>query len=282
MHRIDGPGATVDNKFTDGDPVGGVQATIVTDDWLNDVQENIMAVLAAAGVAPTKGRAADLMDSIRASTTGRLIGVRVFPGNGAYIPSPGMVTAVMEVQGGGGSGAGITTPGAGNISLGGPGACGAYALGRFSAASIGASQVVTVGGGGTIGAGAAGGAGGTSSVGSLITAPGGGGGGLLNNQVSPITNGNGSVTALPTGANIFGIRGVTTTLSISSSASFGYGGAGGPSKFGSGGGGGSINGNGAAAPNFGAGGGGTCGASGSATLTGGAGCAGIVIIWEYA
>ncbi|UVL42555.1 hypothetical protein LOY55_10835 [Pseudomonas sp. B21-040] len=69
MHRIDGPGATVDNKFTDGDPVAGIQATMVTDDWANDVQENIMAVLLAAGVSPTKGRAADLLDSIRGIST---------------------------------------------------------------------------------------------------------------------------------------------------------------------------------------------------------------------
>lgn len=55
MHRIDGPGATVDNRFTDGDPVGGVQATMVTDDWANDVQEELMSILTAAGVAPVKG-----------------------------------------------------------------------------------------------------------------------------------------------------------------------------------------------------------------------------------
>lgn len=55
MHRIDGPGATADNKFTEGDPVGGVQATVVTDDFLNDVQEELMSVLTAAGVAPVKG-----------------------------------------------------------------------------------------------------------------------------------------------------------------------------------------------------------------------------------
>lgn len=55
MHRIDGPGATVDNRFTDGDPVGGVQATMVTDDWANDVQEELMSILTAGGVAPVKG-----------------------------------------------------------------------------------------------------------------------------------------------------------------------------------------------------------------------------------
>lgn len=55
MHRIDGPGATVDNRFTDGDPVGGVQATMVTDDWANDVQEELMSILAAGGISPVKG-----------------------------------------------------------------------------------------------------------------------------------------------------------------------------------------------------------------------------------
>lgn len=55
MYRIDGPGATVDNKFTEGDPVAGIQATVVTDDFLNDVQEELMSVLTAAGVAPVKG-----------------------------------------------------------------------------------------------------------------------------------------------------------------------------------------------------------------------------------
>jgi len=52
MHRIDGPGATVDNHFTDGDPVGGVQATVVTDEWLNAVQEEVIAVIADPAVTP--------------------------------------------------------------------------------------------------------------------------------------------------------------------------------------------------------------------------------------
>lgn len=55
MHRIDGAGATVDNKFTEGDPVGGVQATVVTAPWLNDLQEELMSILTAGGVAPVKG-----------------------------------------------------------------------------------------------------------------------------------------------------------------------------------------------------------------------------------
>lgn len=65
MHRIDVPSATVDHKFTEGSPAGGVPATTVSADWLNDLQENIMAVLTAGGVPGTKGRAADLLDALR-------------------------------------------------------------------------------------------------------------------------------------------------------------------------------------------------------------------------
>lgn len=66
MHRIDGPGATVDNKFTDGDPVGGTQATMVTDDWLNDVQEELISILTAGSVTPVKGTQNQVLAAIRA------------------------------------------------------------------------------------------------------------------------------------------------------------------------------------------------------------------------
>lgn len=75
MHRIDGPGATVDNLFTDGDPVGGVQATLVTDDWLNDMQENIMGVLAAASIAPVKGDYTQLAAAIMSIIAGAPDGI---------------------------------------------------------------------------------------------------------------------------------------------------------------------------------------------------------------
>lgn len=59
MHRIDTESATEENLFTSGDAQTGVPATVVSDDWMNDVQENIMAVIEAAGVSPTKGRDGD-------------------------------------------------------------------------------------------------------------------------------------------------------------------------------------------------------------------------------
>jgi hypothetical protein len=70
MHRIDGPGATVDNKFTDGDPVGGIQATLVTDDWLNDIQEELISILTAGSVTPVKGTQNQVLAAIRSLSPG--------------------------------------------------------------------------------------------------------------------------------------------------------------------------------------------------------------------
>ena len=69
MHRIDGPGATVDNKFTEGDPVSAVPATEVTDDWLNDVQENVCKIIEDAGIALFKGDSTQLKAAVAAMIT---------------------------------------------------------------------------------------------------------------------------------------------------------------------------------------------------------------------
>ena len=55
MHRIDGPGATAENQFTEGNPGTGTPATVVTDDWLTAVQEEIAGVVEASGAALAKG-----------------------------------------------------------------------------------------------------------------------------------------------------------------------------------------------------------------------------------
>jgi microcystin-dependent protein len=49
MHRIDGPGATVDNKFTEGNPALAIPATTVTADILNALQEEICRVIEVGG-----------------------------------------------------------------------------------------------------------------------------------------------------------------------------------------------------------------------------------------
>lgn len=69
MHRIDGPGATVDKKFTQGNPGGGVAATQVTEAWLNAVQEEIAGVVEGLGLALDKPTNTQLLAAIKGSFT---------------------------------------------------------------------------------------------------------------------------------------------------------------------------------------------------------------------
>lgn len=70
MHRIDTPSATTTNQFTEGSPTGGVPATVVSDDWLNDVQENICKAIEGAGITLQKGNFDQLRLAIIALATG--------------------------------------------------------------------------------------------------------------------------------------------------------------------------------------------------------------------
>jgi hypothetical protein len=107
-----------------------------------------------------------------------IIHVQTFDASGTYTPSGNMVYCIIECVGGGGGSGGCNASGALNTSAAGSGGGGGYARLVASAATIGASQSVTVGAGGTAGSAGNnnGGTGGTSSVGSLVSATGGGGG----------------------------------------------------------------------------------------------------------
>jgi hypothetical protein len=112
--------------------------------------------------------------------------------SGTYTPTAGMTAVDVQVFGATGGGGGAT---GGNSAGGGGG--GGYARGRFSAATIGASQVATIGAAGTAGTGGAnGGAGGTTSLGALLSATGGGQG--LNN----VNNGFGGAGGTGTGGDV--------------------------------------------------------------------------------
>lgn len=55
MHRIDAPGATVGKLFTEGNPALSIPATEVSDDWLNDIQEELANFIESQGIALIKG-----------------------------------------------------------------------------------------------------------------------------------------------------------------------------------------------------------------------------------
>lgn len=95
MHAIDTAGS-IQGQFSEGNPAIGQRATKVGAAWLNDLQANILAVLTEGQVAPTKGRAADLVDAIKAVAAG--VGGA---GQQQGVPTARTITGAGLVTGGG-------------------------------------------------------------------------------------------------------------------------------------------------------------------------------------
>lgn len=77
MHRIDSAGAVAAppapaavgstvGYWTKGNAAGGVPATVIDPDWLNSVQEELIAVVTAAGLVPSKTTRNQLLASLQA------------------------------------------------------------------------------------------------------------------------------------------------------------------------------------------------------------------------
>lgn len=103
--------------------------------------------------------------------------IRVYTSNDTWSKPAGLHSIVVEVIGGGGGGGGVTSASS-QYAAGGGGGGGGYSKKRVLAASLGATETVTVGVGGNGGEAGAnnGSAGGTSSFGAHCSATGGGGG----------------------------------------------------------------------------------------------------------
>lgn len=244
--------------------------------------------LSPAKAVPTAGSGISITPgagSLTIAATGLAVLTRqVFIYTGApqtYTPTPGMKYCDIEILGGGGAGGGAQANIAGQFSGGSGGGAGEYARGIFTAATIGASQVVTIGAAGVGASGAVGGDGGTSSVGALITAIGGGGG-----QIVPTT----AISGWVVGA-LGGTGGVGGNIRmpgnpgdyawVTFSNTFSVPGKGGSSQYGAGGrvmNAGSVGGVGLG---YGSGGAGVSQGAGAGALVGNNGAAGIVIITEY-
>ncbi len=230
--------------------------------------------------------------SIKPSSCFQTIVRQVFTASGTYTPTAGMKNCDIEVLGGGGGGGGVGASPTVSFSVGGGGGAGGYSKKAFTAATIGASQSVTIGAAGANGAaggaaGGAGGTGGTTSVGALISATGGiGGAAGVVQSVAPTGAAGGAGGVGSSGDfNANGAPGGMGFGGAIAALSFAVSGVGGSSIYGGGGlavstttGAGTS---GLAGTLYGAGGSGGVMNNQNAGQTGGAGSAGIVIITEY-
>lgn len=248
-------------------------------------------------VAPFGGQKSEFFKSLYASATaaaalttlGAIGAVRyqVFTASGTYTPDAHLIAAHIICVAGGGSGGGVTGTSSTFVASAGGGAGGVSEL-LATAATIGASQTVTIGAGGAAPTAGThdGNAGGDTSVGSLCVAKAGSGGSSGAAGSSAGAAGAGGVTAGATGTvKISGGDGGHGSLAISVGSTgslFGVGdGAGGQNAFS---GRASCNPNtgvAVAGKGFGGGGSGCSTNAGSGTVAGGAGASGIVVVMEF-
>lgn len=193
MHRIDSAGAAVAlpaagpvgstvGYWTAGNPTGGVPATILDQDWLNGVQEELLAVIEAAGLTASKASRVQLLAALRQSFAR---GLQAFTASGTFTVPAGVTKVGVQIWGAGGSGG--TGSNAGATASG--GGAGGYSDGVFSV-TPGSGYSVTVGTGGAANGTFAGNGfgGGTSSFGALASAT-GGTGGVGANGIQAVTAG---------------------------------------------------------------------------------------------
>lgn len=101
MHRIDGPGA-VNSLFTEGDPTVPQMATVVSAAWLNDVQENLVRTIEAAGITPVKGdydqlrQAIGLLSGAGMVGEGRLWMSETLPASGDWLECDGSSLLIVD------------------------------------------------------------------------------------------------------------------------------------------------------------------------------------------
>jgi hypothetical protein len=238
------------------------------------------------GEVPTYNAATNQFEMAAAVSAG--INLQVFTASATYTPTSGMKNCLVFSTGGGGGGGGADSDGS-SAQGGGGGGAGATCIERFDAATIGASQTVTIGAGGTAGAntGGNGGNGGDTTFGALHTAGGGSGGTGVAGTVHHLAAGGaggiatGGAINIGGGGGFFGLGFVTDVAALvpclggNGGASFWGGGATGPITTAVG----ATAGNNGAA--YGSGASGAVNRDTAAGAAGGVGAGGIVVVIEF-
>lgn len=258
----------------------------------------ILARLAAGNiVAATPAQILTLLAAFSSVT------LQAFTASGTYTPTSGMKHCIVITTGSGGGGGGADCSAATDVGVGGGGGAGGTCIEAFSAATIGASQSVTIGAAGTAGAntGGTGGTGGNSTFGALHTANGGLGGVGSGTSALFVQRVAGGLGGVPTGGllNITGGAGNQgfghsfVDATDTNEGALVIAGNGGPALWGGGGLGGGLHIEGANADTtattsagsnglaFGSGGGGGATANATGGIAGGAGMTGCCLVIEF-
>jgi hypothetical protein len=228
--------------------------------------------------------ASDVMRLLSCEITyGRLTAVRTYTSNDTWTKPVGLDFIIVEGVGPGGGGGGADVDAGPCSGCGGGGGGGGYARKKIAAATLGATEAVTVGGagaGGTAGNNAGSNGAANTSFGAHITCNLGTGGSSVaaGNTVVGVAGGAGGTA---TGGDI-NIAGQTGHAGWRNGNTYQIGGAGGSSQLGQGGAGVAVTTQaGKAASGYGAGGGGACADDAGTDQAGGTGTAGLVVVYEY-
>lgn len=267
---------------------GTGRATLTAHDVLigNGTTQVTLVAPSTAGQALISAGATS--DPLFGFPTGTLINVQRFTSSGTYTPTTGTNSIIIYGCGGGGGGGGTGATSASQVAAGGAGSGGSWGISRITSV---ASQTVTIGAAGAAGAAGAnaGGTGGQTSIGTYLVCAGGLGGAagtataFANATITGAPGGQGS-TATSSGTLLYGSPG-----SVASYAHWAYNGTGFISSIGASGpfGSGGWSGNtasiaGSTGLGNGSGGSGALAGLSQSALAGGAGTAGIIIVYEYA
>lgn len=266
--------------------VGSGTGDLVAANNLSDVDDPAIArsnIGAGVGNLVSTNNLSDVSNATTSRSNLSAVGTvktQKFTSSGTYTPSTGMLYCTLECMGAGAGGGG--TQGTASVGGGGGGGgAGSYGRVTVSAATIGASQTVTIGAAGSGGAAGnnSGSAGGDTSVGTLCIGKGGSGGSGSNGSAAiGGLGGTASTGDIPATGQRGGPSLATNGIQI------GHGGAGGSTVWGAGG-ATTISFNnsnaGVAGSGYGSGGSGASNANGSVNQAGGAGAPGYVIITEF-
>ena len=192
------PAAGTPGWFAGGDPATGRLGTRVRFHWLNTIQAELMAILAAAGLGPDPNDDGQVLRALRRLGVPQIV---AFYASTSWTVPANVHGVRATVVGAGGAGGGTSATNGSQVSVGPGGNAGTVGFGTYPV-TPGETIAITIGTGGAWNNGV-GYAGGTTSFGNRLSAPGGqGAGGNVPANPPPLTQGAVAPGGISVGGNV--------------------------------------------------------------------------------